>query len=93
VKIDDGLCLFRMKVIDLSAIEPTMARDFYLALLELNASDMIHGAYGVADGMVLAIASLQLENLDYNEFVATIEDFILAMANHHARFSDFHRKS
>ena len=93
VKIDDGLCLFRMKIIDLSAIEPTKARDFYLALLELNASDLVHGAYGVADGMVLLLASLPLENLDYNEFIGAVEDFLVAMANHHSRLAEYHRKN
>jgi hypothetical protein len=93
IRVADELCIFRMKVIELAAVEPTQARDFYLSLLELNATDVVHGAYGVADGMVLLTASLPLENLDYNEFVGVIEDFILAMTNHHARLAQFHRKS
>lgn len=93
IRIHDGLCHFRMKVIDLSAIDPARARDFYLALLELNASDLVHGAYGVADGMVLLVATLPLENVDYNEFAGAIEDFMVAMANHHARLAEYHRPS
>lgn len=91
IRIEDGLCLFRMKIIDLASIEPTREREFYLALLELNAADMVHGAYGVADGMVLLVASLPLENLDFNEFVGAVEDFHLAMANHHGRLAAFHK--
>lgn len=91
LRIHDGLCHFRMKVIDLSAIEPSKSRDFYLALLELNGSDLVYGAYAVADGMVLLVASLPLENLDYNELVGAIEDFLVAMANHHARLAEYHR--
>ena len=33
----------------------------------------LHGAYGVADDMVVVTASLLLENLDYNEFVGVLE--------------------
>ena len=46
IRIHDGLRHFRMKVIDLSAVEPSRARDFYLAL--------VHG-HGVADPRVSAV--------------------------------------
>lgn len=91
VRIEDGLCLVRLKVIDLSAIDPKRAGDFYLDLLRLNATEMVHGAYGVADSMVVLTASHLLENLDFNEFAGVVEEFVLAMANHHERISKFRR--
>jgi hypothetical protein len=93
VRIEDALCLFRMKVLDLSTIEPSKSGPFYQSLLELNASDNVHGAYGIADGMVLLTSSLLLENLDYNEFVGVIEEFVLATVNHHERIAAFRRKT
>jgi hypothetical protein len=93
VRMEEGLLIFRMKVLDLSQVEPGLESGFFRTLLELNVSELIHGAYGIADGMVLLTASLRLDNLDYNEFVAVIEDFILAMANHHARLAQYCRKS
>ena len=51
VRIEDGLCLFRMKVTNLSAIEPTQWTAFFRTLLEYNAAEMVHAAYGIADDM------------------------------------------
>ena len=33
--------------------------------------------------------ALQLENLDYNEFAATVDDITLAVASHHSRLAKF----
>jgi hypothetical protein len=42
--------------------------------------------------MVLLTASHLLENVDYNEFAAVLEELVLAMANHHEKLSKFRRK-
>lgn len=85
VKIKGDLALFRVKVMDVAKADA----GFYSTLLELNATDMIHGAYGMADGKVLLVASLRLENLDYNEFVGTLDDFGMALSKHHERLAPF----
>lgn len=85
VKITDDLALFRVKVMDVAKADAS----FYGTLLELNANDMVHGAYGVSDGKVLLVASLRLENLDYNEFVGTLDDFGMALSKHHERLAPF----
>ena len=85
VRIAADVALFRVKVMDLpggSAPGPLAS-----ALLELNASDMVHGAYGLSDGKVVLVATLRLENLDYNEFVGTLDDFGVALAKHRERLS------
>ena len=92
VRSEDALCIFRLKVIDLSALDPARLPDLYLELLHLNASEMVHGSYGVADGMVLLTASLLLENLDFNEFAAVLEELAIAMTNHHERIAQFRRE-
>ena len=33
--------------------------------------------------------ALQLENLDYNEFAATVDDITLAVASHHGRLAKY----
>ena len=92
VRIEDGLCLFRLKVVEVSTIDPKRTGDFYLELLRLNAAEMVHGAYGVSDGMVLLTASHLLENLDFNEFAAVLEELAIAMTNHHERIAKFRRQ-
>ena len=54
----------------------------YRKLLELNAMDLIHGAYGLEDGEVILSDTLELENLDFSEFRATIESLTLALTSH-----------
>ena len=54
----------------------------YRKLLELNAVDLIHGAYGLEDGEVILSDTLELENLDFSEFRATMESLTLALASH-----------
>ncbi len=90
VRLTGDLVLFRMKVLDLSGISPAKERDFLRRMLELNATGLAHCAYCIADNALLLTATLLLENLDYNEFAAVIEDFIMAVANHHAEIAKFH---
>ncbi len=57
---------------------------FYRKLLELNASDLVVGGYGIdANDNVVITDTLQLENLDYNEFVASVESLALALQKHY----------
>jgi Tir chaperone protein (CesT) family len=61
----------------------------YEELLRLNASDLAHGAYGISDGAVVLTCTLRIENLDYNELQAVLDDFSLALANHYERLTKF----
>ena len=36
-------------------------------LLELNASDLVHGAYGIEDDAIVMAEALELSHLDYEE--------------------------
>jgi hypothetical protein len=51
-------------------------------LLELNATDVLHGAYGIARDTVVLSEALELAHLDYEEFQATFESITLALASH-----------
>ncbi len=73
--------LFRVKVMDLSEVEDRAS--LFERLLELNANDMVHGAYGISDGSLVLTAALPLENLDYNEFQGTVDDLTMALTNHY----------
>lgn len=54
----------------------------YRRLLELNALDLVHGAYGLEDGEVILSDTLELENLDFSEFRASLESLSLAVTSH-----------
>jgi hypothetical protein len=78
--------VFRCKVM---AIPHANREELFRTLLELNASEMMHGAYGIEGDAVVISDALQFENLDYNEFAATVDDITLAVASHHGRLAKY----
>jgi hypothetical protein len=78
--------VFRVKVME---VPRHHREDLFRTLLELNASEMMHGAYGIEGDNVVISDALQLENLDYNEFAATVDDIALAVASHVGRLAKF----
>ena len=56
---------------------------FFVKLLELNASEMIHGAYGLEGDKVIIIDSLEYGSLDFIEFRATLDAISLALTQHY----------
>ncbi len=75
------LLLLRMKVLDVPREERTCA-ELFRRLLELNAADLMHGAYGIEENEVILSDTLELENLDFNEFQASVDSIQLALASH-----------
>lgn len=51
-------------------------------LLELNATDLLHGSYGIENDAIVLTEALELSHLDYEEFLATYESMTLALASH-----------
>ena len=58
---------------------------FYRALLELNATDVVHGAYGLENGELIISDTLELETLDFHELRASTESIELAATSHMTR--------
>ena len=76
----EPLVIFRVQVMN----APEQNREvFYKKLLELNAREMIHGAYGLEGEKVVITGSLEYETLDYDEFRATLEAISLALTQHY----------
>ena len=73
--------VFRLKVLDVPADERSCAT-LFRRLLQLNASELVHGAYGIEEDSVILSDTLELENLDFNEFQATVDSFQMALASH-----------
>jgi len=81
VSLDPPVVVFRVKVMDMP--EPGQKRsDLMQKLLELNAEGLMHGSYGIEGSHVVLTDALQLENLDFNEFQASIDSITLALASH-----------
>jgi len=75
----DALLLIRMKVMDMPK-DNESSKDLYRTLLELNATEIVHGAYGIEDGDLILSDTLELETLDFLELQASMESIELAAA-------------
>lgn len=80
--------VFRLKVMDLPTDGPRCT-ELYKTLLRFNARDLVHAAYGLEEEDVVLTETLQLENLDQNEFQAVIDSFQMAMATHLEQLAPF----
>ena len=58
-------------------------------LLELNASDLLHGAYGIQNEQIVLVEALELSALDFEEFLASYESMTLALASHLRELGSF----
>ena len=73
---------------------PTSNREeFFETLLKLNATDLIHGAYGLSEENVVLIDSLQYATMDLEEFQASLDAIGLALAQHYSVLSKFRTKA
>lgn len=64
---------------------------FYRRLLEWNATEVVHGAYGLIGDKVVMTMALQTENLDYNELQAAIESIALQLQIHYSKLKTFYK--
>jgi hypothetical protein len=80
VHLSAPLLLIRVKVMDLPA--EGGSKEFYRTLLELNATDVVHGAYGIEEGELIISDTLELATLDFQELQASVESVLLAVSSH-----------
>ena len=89
VTLASPVVVFRVKLMELPTGEHEQAL-LCKKLLELNASAMVSGAYAIENGAVIALETLQSENLDYNEFQAAIDGLTLALTEHYEVLKQYH---
>lgn len=80
VLVSEPLVIFSVR---LMKVPEKNKEAFFKKLLELNASALVAGAYGIDGDDVIITDTLQLENLDFNEFQASIESLALAIHEHY----------
>ena len=80
------IVVFRIKLMDI----PSKNREkFFRRLLELNATDLIHGAYAVEENSVVLVDSLQSEHLDLNELEASIDSLTFTATQNYSELSSY----
>jgi len=73
--------LMRVKVMSIPTRDEAMAQ-LSRRLLELNATDLIHGSYGIESDSIVMTEALELSHLDYEEFLAAYESMTVSLAAH-----------
>ena len=81
VNYSPPVLLLRVDVMSLPNDGPRTA-ELTKRLLELNASDLLHGSYGIQNDQIVLTEALELSALDYEEFLASYESMTLALASH-----------
>ncbi|HSJ14571.1 MAG TPA: YbjN domain-containing protein [Longimicrobiales bacterium] len=76
------LALLRLKVMTLPEGSDERCTSLYRRLLELNATDIVHGAYGIEGNEVVLSDALDLEDLDFGELRNSYESLALAASSH-----------
>jgi len=89
VMYDDPLVIIEVQVMD----APREKREeFFTKLLELNAGEMLHGAYGLDGDKVIIINTLEYDTMDYSEFRASLDAISLALTQHYPLLSVYREK-
>jgi hypothetical protein len=77
---NEPVVTFRVKLME----APQNGRlELFTRLLELNATSLVAGAFGLEEDAIVIVDTLQSENLDYNEFQASVDAIALAIREHY----------
>ena len=76
------LLLVRVEVMNAPSDEE-LRNGLFRELLELNATDLVHGAYGLDGDEIVLTDTLQLGDLDFSELQASLESILLALRSHY----------
>lgn len=79
LRVEAPVVVMQVNIGEVSFTGDTKAAAFYKKLLELNASSLVHAAYGLDGSRVVLSAALEIDNLDVNELEAALADLALAL--------------
>jgi hypothetical protein len=93
LRVDPPLVVTRVHIGDVNTTtggsDPT---SLFRKLLQLNAKSLVHASYGLDDNRIILSSALELENLDYNELEAALDEIDLALAEHVPLLSELSKK-
>ncbi len=78
VRVDPPLVVCRVHIGAVTKTDADLA--LFRRLLQLNAKGLVHASYGIDDDRIVLSAALELENLDFNELEATLDELDIALA-------------
>ena len=86
----DPIVMLRVKIME---VPEGGNKALFRTLLEFNATELVHGAFALEGNNIVVLDTLQAENLDFNEFQASLDALTLALAQLYPRLARFHKKA
>lgn len=79
IRVDPPLVVLRVHVGDIEG-DATANAKLFEKLLQLNAKSLVHTSFGIEENTIVLVSALELENLDYNELAAALEEIDVTLA-------------
>src|SRR5437867_3895650 len=77
VRVDPPIVVCRVHIGDVNGAETN--EQLFRRLLQYNAKTLVHASYGLDDKRIVLGAALELENLDFNELEAMLDEIDMAL--------------
>ncbi len=77
LRVDPPLVILRVHIGDSPGADNAA---LFRKLLQLNAKALVHSSYGLEDDRIVLGSALELENLDFNELEAALDEMDVALA-------------
>ncbi len=88
VSYSPPVLLLRVKVMELPG-DGQQTATLSRRLLEYNASELLHGSYGIEGESVVLTETMELAYLDFEEFLSSYESMTMALASHLRELAPF----
>ena len=79
LRVDPPLVVLQVHVGDVEGSDAANG-ELFRKLLTLNAKSLVHASFGLEGSRIVLAAALELENLDYNELEATLDEIDVTLA-------------
>ncbi len=90
LRVDPPLVVLRVHVGDIEG-DAAANGTLYEKLLTLNARNLVHTSFGVESGKIVLSAAMELENLDFNELAATLDEVDVTLAQQVPQLAELSR--
>jgi hypothetical protein len=88
IRVDPPLVVLRVYIGETQDDLP-----LYKKLLQLNAKALVHASFGLEENRIVLSAALELENLDFNEIEATLDEIDMALTQQVPILAELKKKS
>lgn len=92
VRVDPPLVVLRVHVGDIDG-DAAHNGELYQKLLSINAKSLVHSSFGLEDGKIVLCSALELENLDYNELEAALDEIDVTLAQQVAKLAELSKRA